>query len=122
MRRAFTLIELLVVIAIIAILAALLMPALENARESARMTQCAGVLRQMGLATTIYGDHWDGKIPVDDAYYIFGNKPGVRWYNLISPYMGNMCEKLVVDGCPTRRQHEGDPLYVWDYGWNDTTP
>jgi prepilin-type N-terminal cleavage/methylation domain-containing protein len=60
----FTLIELLVVIAIIAILAAMLMPALEKARNAARTAACLGQLHQIGIASQMYANDWDGKLPI----------------------------------------------------------
>jgi len=62
-RRGFTLIELLVVISIIATLAALVLPAVQNARETARRTQCQNNLRNVGIAVQSYATSKRGAVP-----------------------------------------------------------
>jgi len=73
-RRAFTLIELLVVISIIALLIALLLPALGKAKEAAKSSLCLSNLRQLVLATTGFANDHDG-VFTDPAYWVDGAPP-----------------------------------------------
>jgi prepilin-type N-terminal cleavage/methylation domain-containing protein/prepilin-type processing-associated H-X9-DG protein len=86
-RRGFTLIELLVVIAIIALLLAILMPALQRVKKQAQAATCLSNLRQIGLAAALYAGDYDLFIPRGST----GNNP--IWFMQFLPYVGQKYNK-----------------------------
>ena len=83
----FTLVELLVVISIIALLMAILMPALNMAKKQAQGVRCLANTRQIGLALHLYADDYDRKIPRDETDGF--------WAILFMPYIGGLSDDIM---------------------------
>ena len=93
--KTFTLIELLVVIAIIAILASMLLPALNQAREKAKTIKCAANQKQIGLAMQLYSQDWDGWVQ-PRMHTVASNPP--YWFNVLD---NNYVNNEEVFHCPS---------------------
>ena len=130
-QSGFTLVELLVVIAIVAILAALLLPALARAKEKARTAQCAANLRQWGTAYAMYADDNEDFLPRrgQGVQALFQIDRPADWFNSLPPYLGLTSFQQAISNnvlpaahsqsvfiCPTASDPGG--TYFLPYGMN----
>jgi prepilin-type N-terminal cleavage/methylation domain-containing protein/prepilin-type processing-associated H-X9-DG protein len=129
-RRGFTLIETVIVIVVMGILVALLLPAVQAAREAARCTQCRSNLHQIGLAVQSYYEVFHGRFflhhPFDaDVASQFADADSfaeIYWEDKLMPYIGSMAESqnavaqqgIVVNSAAIYRCPD-DPSYPTPY-------
>jgi prepilin-type N-terminal cleavage/methylation domain-containing protein/prepilin-type processing-associated H-X9-DG protein len=118
LKPGFTLIELLVVIAIIAVLVAMLLPALNQARERARRTECMSHLKQIGIMASMYSDGNSGWYPAirgveNNAWYRMQHKYGSEemGLGLLSPYINDIRIFFCVS-------YRNDLFPTMDSAWN----
>ena len=100
-NRGFTLIELLVVIAIIAILAAILLPALSRAREAAKRASCQSNLKQIGISLEMYANENHGRLPSRQTYKCDGT----------------LGSEMIFNGPATMPDYVADASVVWCPSW-----
>jgi len=125
--RGFSLVELLVVTGIIALLIAMLLPALSKARESARTLQCATQLRQVGIALQNYATSNHGLLPAWSMVHFYPNDPhlgdpnapdwtGPGWTVLLEKYIGQKPDGAIYN-CPAYPDGERRINYFLGVRW-----
>ncbi len=132
----FTLIELLVVIAIIALLLAVILPALGKAKVYAQRVICANHVRQQGLGITLYANENDSYAPNPVPYSISGTPPntnvtiGGGWFwdvsfwftNQLCEYAGFEKEDTRIFTCPSNKMRKPDDSLWWQFVWSGPNP
>jgi prepilin-type N-terminal cleavage/methylation domain-containing protein/prepilin-type processing-associated H-X9-DG protein len=111
--KGFTLIELLVVIAVIAVLMAILLPALRRAKDQAKRVVCANNLEQIGISMHMYGDENDGKLPLNAA----GNWLWDVAYSTTDYIIATGGDKHTFY-CPSDPTKNADMMNLWQFSQN----
>jgi prepilin-type N-terminal cleavage/methylation domain-containing protein/prepilin-type processing-associated H-X9-DG protein len=112
-KMGFTLIELLVVISIIAVLMAIMMPALSRVREQAKQVTCMSNMKSLAQATMVYSNDYEGRYPLagsrDDAGGLWGAYPySPYWDARLLPYLGASGVDIEVDANKTTDSGKSD--------------